>query len=119
MNYKNDVVAQKEFFNKNIKELNEMLSLKLGIKVHLQLEEKKDWRGSVYYILHDYTNLRDLCGVAKFAFEEITIGSWGIYWQEDYVVINFHYYYTHPSGGSNGTELCIVSISDDKITIIK
>ena len=119
MNYKNDIVAQKEFLNKNIKGLNEILSLKLGIKVHLQLEEKKDWRGCVYYKLHDYTNLRDLCGVAKYAFKEITIGSWGIYWHDDYVTIDFHYYYTHPRGGSNGVELCDVLIEGDEITIIR
>ena len=119
MNYKNDVVAQKEFLEKNKKGLNEILSLKLGIKVHLQLEEKTEWNGKIYYKLHDYTNLRDLCGVAKYAFEEITIGTWGIYWHDDYVVTHFNYFYTHPDGGSNGTDLCSVLIKDDEITIIK
>lgn len=119
MNYKNDIVAQREFLEKHKSDLNVLLTKKLGVKVHLQLEEKKDWRGSVYYKLHDYTNLRDLCGVAKHAFKEITIGSWGIYWHDDYVVIDFHYYYTHPRGGSNGVELCDVLIKDGEITIIK
>ena len=119
MSYKNDIVAQRECLEKNIKKLNELLSLKLGIKVHLQLEEKEEWHGRIYYKLHDDTNLRDLCGVAKYAFETITIGSWGIYWHDDYVVINFHYFYTHPSGGSNGTELFSVLIKDDEITIIR
>ena len=68
MNYKNDIAAQKEFLDKNLIGLNNLLSLKLGVKVHLKLEEKKDWCGRIYYELHDYTNLRDLCGVAKFAF---------------------------------------------------
>ena len=119
MSYKNDFVAQKELLEKNIKGLNEVLSLKLCIKVHLKLEEKKDGYGRVYYDLHDYANLRDLCGVAKFAFETITIGSWGIYWEDDDVVIKFNYYYTHPGGGSNATELCYVRIKDDDITIIR
>lgn len=119
MNYKNDVVAQREFLEKHIVGLNELLSKKLGIKVHLQLEEKKDYAKRTYYKLYDDTNLRDLCGVVKYAFKEITIGTWGIYWHDDYVVIDFHYFYTHPRGGSNGVELCDVLIKGDEITIIK
>ena len=114
-----DYKAQREFLEKNIKGLNEVLSLKLGIKVHLQLEEKKDWCGRIYYNLHDYTNLRDLCGVVKFAFDEITIGTWGIYWNDDYVVLSFNYFYHHPRGGSNSTELCYVLIENDEVTIMK
>lgn len=116
---KNDIVAQREFLEKNIKRLNEVLSMKLGIKVHLQLEEKKDWCGRVYYNLYDHTNLRELCGVAKFAFKEITIGTWGIYWNDGYVVLSFNYFYTHPMGGRNAAELCSVLIENDEITIIK
>ena len=119
MNYKNDAVMQKDFLERNLDGLNDLLSQKLGIQVKLNLEEKKDCRGRIYYNLHDYTNIRDLCGVAKFAFKEIIIGTWGIYWNEDYVVLNFHYFYTHPSGGSNGCELCSVVIRDEEMSIIR
>lgn len=119
MSYKNDVVAQKEVLEKNLVGLNNLLSQKLGIKVHLYIKERKMWTGEIYYELLDDTNLRDLCGVAKYAFEKITIGSWGVYWGDDDVVIKFNYYYTHPGGGSNGTELCTVIIKDDEITFIK
>ena len=36
-----DYKEQREFLEKNVKRLNEVLSMKLGIKVYLQLEEKK------------------------------------------------------------------------------
>ena len=110
-----DYKQQREFLEKNIKGLNEVLSLKLGIKVHLKIEERKGWTGEIHYSLSDDTNLRDLCGVAKYAFETITIGSWGIYWGDDIVTISIYYYYTHPQGGSNATELCVVGIKDDEI----
>ena len=119
MSYKNDVIAQREFLERNLEGLDELLSQKLGIQVHLQLQEKTSWNGKISYKLYDDTNLRDLCGVVKYAFEEITIGTWGIYWNDDDVIINFYYFYTHPGGGSNGTDLCHVLIKDDTITIIK
>lgn len=118
MNYQNDVVAQKGFLERNLFRLNELLSQKLGIKVHFKLEEKKDWCGRIYYNLHDYTNLRELCGVAKFAFDEITIGTWGIYWSDDYVTLSFNYFYHHPRGGNNSTELCSVLIKNDELNIM-
>ena len=122
MSYKNNIDMQKEVLERNIQRLNELLSDKLGYKVHLQLEVKNDRALRTCYKLYDNTNIRDLCGAIKYAFKEVTIGSWGIYWDDDYVVINFHYFYTHPQGGSNGAELCSVLIElieEDKITIIK
>lgn len=119
MSYINDIAAQRELLEKSLVKINGLLSQKLGIKVHFKLEEKKDWCDRIYYKLHDDTNIRELCGVAKYAFEEITIGTWGIYWSDDYVTLSFYYFYTHPRGGSNATELCSVLIENDEVTIIK
>jgi len=119
MSYKNDIVAQREVLERNLIALNGLLSQKLKHKVHLKLEEKQDWTKRISYELHDNENIRDLCGVIKYAFKEVTIGSWGIYWHDDYVVINFHYFYIHSDGGSNAAELCSVLIKDDEITFIR
>ena len=119
MSYKNDIVAQKEVLERNLVALNGLLSQKLKHKVYLKLEEKQDWTKKTIYKLNDNENIRDLCGVIKYAFKEVIIGSWGIYWGDDDVVIDFHYFYTHPSGGRNGAELCSVWIKDDVITIIE
>lgn len=118
MNYVNNVGAQRKCLEDNLNDINDLLSQKLGVRVSLRIIERKGFAGEIFYELQDDTNLRELCGVAKYAFETITIGSWGIYWNDDDVVISFNYYYTHPSGGSNGTRLCAIRIKDNNVDII-
>ena len=117
MNLKNNVDEQRAYLEKNLEQLNTVVSAVLGIRTHLRIEEKKDYRKQTYFKVIDDRNIRDCCGVMAKAFTEVTISNFGIWWSDEGVCMDLHFNYVHNSGGSNGAEFCRIDIVNDFVKI--
>lgn len=118
MDLKNNITEQKEYLERNLDQLNMVVSAVLGIRTHLRIEEKTNYRKETYFRVIDDRNIRDCCGVMAKAFAKVTIEDFGVWWQENGVRINLDFCYTHIDGGSNGAHFCTVEIIDNFVTII-
>ncbi len=117
MSLKHDVNEQREYLERNLEQLNTVVSAVLGIRTHLRIVEKTDFRKQTYFKVIDDRNIRDCCGVMAKAFQEVTISNFGIWWSDEGVCMDLHFNYVHNSGGSNGAEFCRIDIVNDFVKI--
>lgn len=117
MNLKNNIDEQREYLQRNLEQLNMVVSAVLGIKTHLKIEEVKDCYKRIYVKVVDDRNIRDCCGVMAKAFKEVTISDFGMWWSDEGVCIDLHFNYVHNNGGSNGANFCTIDIINDFVKI--
>ena len=117
MSLKDNAVEQREYLEKNLGQINTVISAILGYKTKLEIKETTNCRGT-YFKLSDHRNIREKCGVMAKAFEEVCIGSFTMGWSEEGVYISFVFRYQHIDGGTNASDFCAVNIINDLVTII-
>lgn len=117
MDLKNNIDEQREYLQRNLAQLNTVVSAVLGVKTNLKVYEKKRYQGQTYFDIIDDKNIRDLCGVMAKAFTEVTISNFGIGWRDNGVSIDLHFNYVHINGGSNAAHFCTIDIIDDFVKI--
>ena len=115
---KENTAAQREYLTKNLDQINAVVSAVLGAKVNLKVQEHTDWRGDTSFGLEDRHNFRSACGIMAKAFSEVNICSFGVWWQDNGVRIQFHFEYQHIKGGSNGACFCTIDVTNDFVTIV-
>lgn len=117
MNLKDDIADQKEYLEKNLEQLNIVVSAILGYKTGLKIIQDKNYRGEVYYKISDNRNIKEKCGAMAKAFKKVIIENFGMWWQENGVVMDLQFSYELNDGGTNGVKFCTISIEDDLIKI--
>ena len=118
MDLKNNIEEQKAYLEKNLEQLNTVVSAILGYKTELKIIQDKNYRGEVYYKIIDNRNIREQCGAMAKAFKKVTIENFGMWWQDNGVVMDLQFNYEHIDGGSNGAKFCTISIVDDLVKIM-
>ena len=118
MSLKDDIAEQREYLEKNLEQLNTVVSAILGYKTELKIIQDKNYRGEVYYKIIDDRNIKEQCGAMAKAFKKATIENFGMWWQENGVVMDLQFNYELNDGGTNGVKFCTISIEDDLVTII-
>lgn len=116
MDLKNDVNEQREYLERNLEQLNTVVSAVLGVKTRLQIEERMGMH-SVYFKIVDRKNYRDYCGVMAKAFNEVVIENSGLWWRDNGVCMDLSFRYEHIDGGSNGATFCTIDVVDDFVKI--
>ena len=117
MSLKHNAVEQKEYLERNLEQLNTVVSAILGYKTKLEIEEVTTKRGT-YFKLVDRRNLKEKCGVMAKAFTNVYINSFNVNWNDKGVYISFDFLYEHINGGSNGAEFCEINIVDNLVYIV-
>lgn len=118
MDLKNDVEEQREYLKNNLENINVVASAVLGTKVNLKIEEKTNWQKSIYFSLLDSTNRRVECGIMKSAFKNVYIENFGMWWNENGVIIDLHFKYELIDGGSNGASFCKIKVEDGLVSVL-
>ena len=118
MNLKNDISEQKEYLEKNLEQLNTVVSAILGYKTELKIIQDKNYRGEVYYKIIDDRNIKEKCGAMAKAFKKVTVENFGMWWQENGVVMDLQFSYEHNDGGTNGAKFCTIYIEDGLVKIM-
>ena len=117
MNLKNDIAEQREYLEKNLEQLNAVVSAILGYKTELKIIQDKNYRGEVYYKIIDDRNIKEKCGAMAKAFKKVTISNFGMWWQDNGVVMDLQFSYELNDFGTNGVKFCTINIEDDLIKI--
>ena len=117
MDLRNNVDDQRLYLARNLEQLNTVVSAVLGTKVELKAKEHTNYRKETYFTLEDNYNFRDNCGIMAKAFKEVTIGSFGVWWNDKGVVVRLDFNYEHINDGRNGATFCEVEIIDDFVKI--
>lgn len=117
MSLKDNISEQKEYLEKNLEQLNTVVSAILGYKTKLKVKEIKQGN-KTYFSITDDRNIKEKCGVMAKAFKEVSISTFSMWWQEDGVVFNLHFNYTLNDYGSNGVEFCRIKIVNGLVTIV-
>ena len=118
MNLKNDISEQKEYLEKNLEQLNTVVSAILGYKTELKIIQDKNYRGEVYYKIIDDRNIKEKCGAMAKAFKKVIIENFGMWWQDNGVVMDLQFNYEHIDGGTNGAKFCTIGIEDNLVKIM-
>ena len=118
MNLKDDIAEQREYLEKNLEQLNTVASAILGYKTKLDIIQDANYRGEVYFKISDDRNIKEKCGAMAKAFKKVTVENFGMWWQENGVVMDLQFNYELNDGGTNGVKFCTISIEDDLVTII-
>ena len=118
MNLKNDISEQKEYLEKNLEQLNTVVSAILGYKTELKIIQDKNYRGEVYFKISDNRNIREQCGAMAKAFKKVIIENFGMWWQDNGVVMDLQFNYEHIDGGTNGAKFCTIGIEDNLVKIM-
>ena len=118
MNLKNDISEQKEYLEKNLEQLNTVVSAILGQKTELKIIQDKNYRGEVYFKISDNRNIREQCGAMAKAFKKVIIENFGMWWQDNGVVMDLQFNYEHIDGGTNGAKFCTIGIEDNLVKIM-
>ena len=118
MDLKNDISEQKEYLEKNLEQLNTVVSAILGYKTELKIIQDKNYRGEVYYKIIDDRNIKEKCGAMAKAFKKVTISNFGMWWQDNGVVMDLQFNYELNDGGTNGAKFCTIGIEDGLVKII-
>ena len=118
MNLKNDISEQKEYLEKNLEQLNTVVSAILGYKTELKIIQDKNYRGEVYYKIIDDRNIKEKCGAMAKAFKKVAIENFGMWWKENGVIMDLQFSYEHNDGGTNGAKFCTIYIEDYLVKII-
>ena len=71
MNLKDDIAEQKEYLEKNLEQLNIVVSAILGYKTKLDIIQDANYRGEVYYKIIDDRNIKEQCGAMAKAFKKV------------------------------------------------
>ena len=117
MNLKDDITEQREYLENNLEQLNTVVSAILGYKTKLDIRQDVNYRGEVYYKISDNRDIREQCGARAKAFKKVIIENFGMWWQENGVVMDLQFSYELNDGGTNGVKFCTIGIVDDLIKI--
>ena len=117
MDLKNNI-EQREYLKSNLESINIVASAVLGTKINLQIEEKTNWQKVTYFSLLDSTNRRTECGIMKSAFKNVYIENFGMWWNENGVIIDLHFQYELIDGGRNGASFCTIKIEDGLVSVL-
>ena len=118
MSLKDDITEQREYLEKKLEQLNTVVSAILGYKTELIIMQDENYRGEVYYKIADNRNIKEQCGVMQKAFKKVIIENFGMWWQENGVVMDLQFSYELNDGGTNGVKFCTINIEDDLIKIM-
>ena len=118
MSLKDDIAEQREYLEKNLEQLNTVVSAILGYKTKLKIIQDKNYRGEVYYKIIDDRNIKEKCGAMAKAFKKVIIENFGMWWQDNGVVMDLQFSYEHNDGGTNGAKFCTIGIEDNLVKII-
>ena len=118
MDLRNNIEEQKAYLEKNLEQLNTVVSAILGYKTKLKIIQDKNYCGEVYFKISDNRNIREQCGAMAKAFKKVTIENFGMWWQDNGVVMDLQFNYELNDGGTNGVKFCTIGIVDDLIKIM-
>ena len=118
MSLKDDIAEQREYLEKNLEQLNTVVSAILGYKTKLDIIKDENYRGEVYYKICDNRDIKEKCGAMAKAFKKVTIENFGMWWKENGVIMDLQFSYEHNDGGTNGVKFCTINIEDDLIKIM-
>lgn len=118
MSLKNDIVEQKKYLEENLEQLNIVVSAILGYESELKITQDENYSGEVYYKISDNRNIKEQCGAMQKAFKKVIIENFGMWWQENGVVMDLQFSYELNGGGTNGVKFCTIGIVDDLVKII-
>ena len=77
MNLKDDIAEQREYLEKNLEQLNIVVSAILGYKTELKIIQDANYRGEVHYKIADNRNIKEQCGAMAKAFKKVIIENFG------------------------------------------
>lgn len=117
MNLKDDITEQRDYLEKNLEQLNTVVSAILGYKTKLDIIQDENYCGEVYYKIADNRNIKEQCGAMQKAFKKVIVENFGMWWQENGVVMDLQFSYKLNDGGTNGVKFCTINIEDDLIKI--
>ena len=118
MSLKDDIQEQKKYLEENLEQLNTVASAILGYKTELKIIQNSNYRKEVYYKISDNRNIKEQCGVMQKVFKKVTIENFGMWWQENGVVMDLQFSYELNEGGTNGVKFCRIGIVDGLVKII-
>ena len=96
--------------------MNTVVSAILGYKTDLFITDIKSGN-TIYYKIIDDRNIKEKCGAMAKAFKKVTISNFGMWWQDNRVVMDLQFNYELNDGGTNGVKFCTINIEDDLIKI--
>ena len=115
-NLKTDINEQRFYLSNHLTKINDIVNAVLGIKIPLKIVEKTNNRENYFDILSS-ENIKNMCGIMKKAFDEVTIGTFNVSWFENGVDIRFVFFYkTH--NGSNAVDFCRMQIINNMIELM-
>ena len=117
MDLRNNIEEQKAYLEKNLEQLNTVISAILGYKTELKIIQDKNYRGEVYYKIIDDRNVKEQCGAMAKAFKKVTISNFGMWWQDNGVVMDLQFNYELNDGGTNGVKFCTIIIEGGLVKI--
>ena len=117
MSLKNNIAEQKEYLEKNLEQLNTVVSAILGYRTDLFIKEIKQG-DKTYLNVVDERNIKEKCGIMAKAFIEVIIENFGMWWSEDGVCIELYFDYKYIGGGMNGARFCTLNIINNMVTIV-
>ena len=118
MSLKDDIAEQREYLEKNLEQLNTVVSAILGYKTELKIIQNENYRGEICYKISDNRNIKEQCGAMQKAFKKVIIENFGMWWQDNGVVMDLQFNYELNDGGTNGVKFCTIGIEDDLIKIM-
>ena len=117
MSLKDDIAEQREYLEKNLEQLNTVVSAILGYKTDLFIKDIKSGN-TIYYKIIDDRNIKEKCGAMAKAFKKVTISNFGMWWQDNGVVMDLQFNYELNDGGTNGVKFCTIGIKDGLVKIM-
>ena len=117
MDLRNNKEEQKAYLEKNLEQLNTVVSAILGYKTDLFIKDIKSGN-TIYYRIIDDRNIKEKCGAMAKAFKKVTVENFGMWWQKNGVVMDLQFSYEHNDCGTNGAKFCTIGIVDGLVTII-
>ena len=117
MDLKNNIEEQKAYLEKNLEQLNTVVSAILGYKTDLFIKDIKSGN-TIYYKIIDDRNIKEKCGAMAKAFKKVTVENFGMWWKENGVIMDLQFSYEHNDGGTNGAKFCTIYIEDYLVKII-
>ena len=117
MSLKDDITKQRDYLDENLEQLNTVVSAILGYKTDLFIKEIKSGN-KIYYKIIDDRNIKEQCGAMAKAFKKVTVENFGMWWQENGVVMNLQFSYELNDFGTNGAKFCTISIEDYLVKIM-
>ena len=107
MNLKDDITEQEVYLVKNLEQLNTVVSAILGYKTELKIKEINQ-ENKTYFRVVDDRDIKEQCGIMAKSFKKVTIENFGMWWQENGVIMDLQFSYEHIDGGSNGAKFCTI-----------